>query len=130
MIFRTAPTLSRFTPFRSPSDADFAEIDIELLTFIERYATNLTRWDLLAFFGQNPSASGNASEIAQRIGRGSRVTQKELDDLAYLGVLRAFQNGKGLLYELACPPETRCIVERFARHLSPDQAPIPYVKNA
>ncbi len=94
------------------------EIDVELLAFIERYATNLARWDLLAFFGRNPSACDTASGIAAQIGRRPRIVQKELDDLAYLGLLRAHSNGPGMRYELAHTQKTRRTVMRFARRLA------------
>ncbi len=92
------------------------EIDVELLTFVERYATNLTRWDLLLYFGQNPTRSDNVGEIAKCIGRLPPSVEKELDDLAYLGVLRTRLNGKGKLYALTRAPDMRRTVLRLARH--------------
>jgi len=98
------------------------EIDVELLAFIERYATNLARWDLLAFFGRNPSICDSAHGIAAQIGRRPRIVQKELDDLAYLGLLRAHSNGEGMRYELVHTQKTRRTVMRFARRLAaPDK---------
>jgi len=94
------------------------EIDVEVLTFVERYATNLARWDLLIFFGQNPSMCDGAPSIARQIGRRTHIIEKELDDLAYLGVLRARRNGKGMLYELARVPATLRTVVRFARRFA------------
>lgn len=94
------------------------EIDVELLAFVERYATNLARWDLLAFFGRNPSVCDTAPGIAARIGRRPRIVQKELDDLAYLGLLRAHSNGQGMRYELGHSQRTRRTVMRFARRLA------------
>ena len=94
------------------------EIDVELLAFAERYATNLARWDLLVYFGRNPSARGTAHDIALEIGRRPRIIQKELDDLTYLGILRARENSHGLRYEMARAPKTRQMIMRFAqRHL-------------
>ncbi len=123
MSIRAASIKSRFAPLRSTDPEYSNEIDVELLTFIERYATNLTRWDLLVFFGENPSTRDNASEIAQNVGRRTRTIQKELDDLVYLGILDAHQNADGNLYELTRLPETRRAVVRFARCLSSDRPP-------
>jgi DNA-binding MarR family transcriptional regulator len=92
------------------------EIDVELLTFVERYATNLARWDLLLYFGQNPTRSDDVDGIAGCIGRFPASVQKELDDLAYLGVLRTRPNGKGKLYALTRAPQMRRAVLRLARH--------------
>lgn len=92
------------------------EIDVELLTFVERYATNLARWDLLLYFGQNPTKSDGVDEIAKCVGRFPPAVQKELDDLAYLGILRMRANGKGKLYALTRARHMRRTVLRLARH--------------
>lgn len=93
------------------------EIDVEVLAFMERYATNLARWDLLVFFGKHPSTSDTARGIAKQIGRRTRTVQKELDDLIYLGILRARENGQGMRYQLARAPKTRRTIVRFAQRL-------------
>lgn len=94
------------------------EIDVELFTFIERYATNLARWDLLLFFGQNPFAHDAASNIAQQIGRPERAVLKELEDLAYLGVLRADCDDGSVNYELAPSSMIQRAVVRMADNFS------------
>lgn len=110
-------TVSRRLPHRDLSLNPSNEIDVELLAFMERYATNLARWDLLVYFGRNPSARDTAHGIAAGVGRRTRTVQKELDDLAFLGILRAHENGQGMLYELARAPKTRRAIVRFAlRH--------------
>jgi DNA-binding MarR family transcriptional regulator len=94
------------------------EIDLELFTFIERYATSLARWDLLVHFGQHPAARNNAQEIAKRVGRNPRMVQKELDDLVYLGILSAQPNGNGMRYGLVRSAATRRAVVRLAHDFS------------
>src|SRR4029079_2849795 len=64
-----------------------AEIDLELFTFVERFATNNVRWDLILLFGSDPDAELTSQEIAGHLRRGVVVTTKELDDLTYLRVL-------------------------------------------
>ncbi len=96
--------------------AHSSEIDLEVLTLIERYATNLARWDVLLFFGRNPVAHDNASGIAKQLGRRPQSIAKELEDLAYLGVLLAHPNGKGMKYELTHAPAVRRAVMRLAKH--------------
>lgn len=93
------------------------EIDVGLYAFIERYATNLARWDVLLFFGQNPSAHGNSSEIAGQIGRRHNTIQKELDDLAYLGILETEQIDNATHYALSRDLGTRRTAARMARTL-------------
>lgn len=98
-------------------DAPFSkEIDIDLLAFVERYATNLARWDILVLFGQSPQMLENAQTIAKRIGRRATSIEKELEDLVYLGVLRGHQNGKGMSYALTREPAMQEAVIRLARH--------------
>lgn len=111
-------TVSRRLPHRELSLNPSNEIDVELLAFIERYATNLARWDLLVYFGRHPSARDTARGIAAEVGRRTRIVQKELDDLTFLGVLRAHENGQGMLYELARAPKTRRAIVRFAQRHS------------
>jgi hypothetical protein len=94
------------------------EIDLELFTFIERYATSLARWDLLVYFGQHPTVHSNALTIAAQVGRNTRMVQKELDDLVYLGILSAQPNGNGIRYGLVRSAATRRAVVRLARDFS------------
>jgi hypothetical protein len=91
------------------------EVDIELLTFMERYATNLAKWDLLIYFGHNPNIRDSAFNIASQIGRRVNVIEKELNDLVYLGILRARDQGHSTVFELARVPGTRRTVMRLAK---------------
>jgi hypothetical protein len=112
-------TIPQFVEIYSPVRAKPAyEIDVELFTFIERYATNLARWDLLVYFGRHPTTRGNAFTIAQHVGRRARMVQNELDDLVYLGIVSAQRNGDGTSYGLARSPATRRAVVRLARDFS------------
>ena len=110
-----AQSIHMHTPIGSASSQ---EIDVELFAFIERYATNLVRWDVLLYFGQNPNRRDPASDIAGRLGRKPTTVQKELDDLAYLGVVHAEQNDYGVRYSLATDINTRRAAMRLARDVS------------
>jgi DNA-binding MarR family transcriptional regulator len=115
-------TISQALLIQSPTcTSTWHEIDIELFAFIERYATNLPRWDLLLFFGQNPSMSSNIASIAERIGRAPSTVQKELDNLAYLGILQADRNQPSAFYSLSESKPLRSAVLRMAHELSPRQ---------
>jgi DNA-binding MarR family transcriptional regulator len=94
------------------------EIDVELFAFVERYATNLARWDLLLYFGQNPNTRDDASDIAGRIGRRPVSVRNELDDLAYLGVVQADRTNHVTHYELSGDLPTRRAAMRMARNIS------------
>ena len=64
------------------------EIDLELLIFVERYVTNLMKWDLLTYFGNNPSMKKDAQGVAKVIGRSHKAVRSELGDLAVLDLLQ------------------------------------------
>ena len=95
------------------------EIDVELFAFIERYATSLIRWDLLLYFGQNPNRRDQAFQVAQHVGRKPATLQKELDDLVYLGVLRADSHADTIVYSLAHDISTRRVAIRMAHDIAP-----------
>lgn len=78
-----------------------AEIDLELFTFVERFATNNVRWDLILLFGNDPDAELTAEEIASRLRRGVFATTKELDDLTYLRVLVRRYTPQRTIYRLS-----------------------------
>ncbi len=110
-------TLSRMTTQSECRLKPSNEIDVELLAFMERYATNLARWDVLVYFGENPSVRDTARGIARTVGRRTPIVQKELEDLTYLGILRARANGHGMQYALGRAPKTRRTIVRFAQRL-------------
>jgi hypothetical protein len=54
--------------------------------------TNLMKWDLLTFFGNNPTMKKDAQEVARVMGRSYQAVRSELGDLAVLDFLQK-QNG-------------------------------------
>ena len=100
------------------STASLAEVDVELFTFVERYATNLVRWDLLLYFGYHPDAKMTPAELAKVMRRTVKATTKELDDLSYLRVLsRHYLQGK-VTYQLTRRGPARRAVMRLAAFAS------------
>jgi hypothetical protein len=91
------------------------EVDVDLLVFVERYATDLLKWDILTFFAHNPNFSAPAAQIARQIGRSSYSIQPELGDLALLGIL---EQSPGLddqiAYQLTRSPQVRRVILKFA----------------
>ena len=92
------------------------EVDVDFMVFVERYATDLLKWDILTFFGHNPDYCGSTSQIAHRIGRGSQSIRPELGDLALLGILEQSQQEEGYqtLYQLTKEPNLRRLILKFA----------------
>lgn len=91
-----------------------AEIDLELFTFVERYATNLFRWDLILFFGTRPDEEWSSADIAVRLNRSVYATTKELDDLTYLRILVRHYTPERTTYRLS----KRASVRRAATSLA------------
>ncbi len=103
----------------SPLSSPTKEVDIDFLVFVERYATDLLRWDILTFFGHNPNFSGPIVQIAEHIGRGVSSLRPELGDLALLGILERIDTKDGLiLYQLTPEPQLRQSALKFAERQS------------
>jgi hypothetical protein len=82
---------------RHPNDR---EVDVELLAFVERYATELLKWDIVAFLGNNPHTYDTAWNIARFIGRNPHAVTLELGDLAILGLLSQIRADGEIIYHL------------------------------
>lgn len=91
------------------------EIDVEFLVFVERHATDLLRWDIITFFGQNPDYCGTTPQIARRMGLSLQVIRPELGDLALQGVLEKthMQDGNAL-YRLTKAASIRRLALKLA----------------
>lgn len=90
------------------------EIDVAFLVFVERYATDLIKWDILTFFARNPDFPIPASKTAKHLGRSVHSIRPELGDLAMLGILNQShkQNGQ-TVYRLTQEPQLRKIILRL-----------------
>ena len=91
------------------------EVDVEFLVFVERYATDLLKWDILSFYGRQPDFYGQSAEIAQQIGRSPQVIRPELGNLALLGILRQQPAAAGeFTYQLTNEPKLRGLTIKLA----------------
>lgn len=92
------------------------EVDVDFMVFVERYATDLLKWDILTFFSRNPEFFGTTEQIAQRIGRSSHSIRPELGDLALLGILDQKQRSEDrkTLYKLTQEPNLRRLTLKFS----------------
>lgn len=95
------------------------EVDVDFLVFVERYATDLLKWDILTLFARNPSFSASAAQIARYIGRNAYLIQPELGDLALLGILEQTPGPDNqMLYQLTPKPHLRRVIMKFADQLA------------
>ncbi len=95
------------------------EIDVAFLVFVERYATDLIKWDILTFFGDYPNFSAPISKIAKHLGRSIHSIRPELGDLALLGILKQtkLQDGQ-ILYQLTKEPRLRKMILKFTKQMA------------
>jgi hypothetical protein len=103
---------------REPASAQvpLEEVDVDLLAFVERYATGTVKWDIIAFFGENPYTGDTARGIAQRIGRSLDVVLPELVDLAMVGLLEQIKIDGAVVFQLTQEQTLRQTTFNFARH--------------
>ena len=95
------------------------EVDVDFLVFVERYATDLLKWDILTFFGHHPDFCGSTSQIAGQVGRSSLSIRPELGDLVLFGILEQSQADDGQpLYRLTGHSHLRRITLKFAQNQS------------
>lgn len=89
------------------------EIDLELLAFIERYANNPIKWEIVTFFGQNPYTRDSAFGIAQRLGRSPKIILPELFDLSLLGLLERKETNGQAIFQLRAKKELWNLLFKF-----------------
>jgi hypothetical protein len=100
----------------TPTNTNPTEVDVELFTFVERYATSLLRWDLLLFFGAHPKQGVTPTELAAEMHRSLKATTKELDDLTYLRVLTRHYTPEKVTYQLSRNGPSRRALTRLAAY--------------
>jgi len=114
---------------REPTSAQIPleEVDVDLLAFVERYATGAVKWDIIAFFGENPYTGDTARSIAQRIGRSLDMVLPELIDLAMVGLLERIKIDEAVVFQLTQEQALRQTTFNFVRPFRGHarQAPLP-----
>jgi hypothetical protein len=103
---------------REPASAQvpLKEVDVDLLAFVERYATGTVKWDIIAFFGENPYTGDTAKSIAQRIGRSLDIVLPDLIDLAMVGLLERIKIDGAVVFQLTRREALRQTTFNFVRH--------------
>jgi hypothetical protein len=102
---------------REPTSAQIPleEVDVDLLAFVEGYATGAVKWDIIAFFGENPYTGDTARSIAQRIGRSLDMVLPELTDLAMVGLLERIKIDEAVVFQLTQEQALRQTTFNFVR---------------
>ncbi len=108
----------------SPLSPPAKEVDISLLVFVQRYATDLLKWDILTFFAHNPNFCAPVSQIAQALGRSLQSIQSEVGDLAMLGILEKQKTSDHKIeYQLTNETYLRQMMLKFADQFAPPPTP-------
>lgn len=108
MLMSLTPTTAQ------PAIPRGAEVDLELFTFVERYATTNFRLDLILLFGRKPDTALTAQQVASELRRSLLATTKELDDLTYLQLLVRHYTPEETTYRLSRRANIREVTVRLA----------------
>jgi hypothetical protein len=92
-----------------------ADMDPQLLEFLQTKVNSFVKWDLVRFFHDNPHTTDTADNIARYAGRSVETIRAELAELARDGVLEENQLGDMTVYSLASDRQTRELLEQFVK---------------
>ncbi len=90
-------------------------VDSELLTFVERFASQRALWKITEYFGRNPHISQTEEAIAQRLGLSIADVGEPLQILCRNGLLEREETQGPPLYRLTSDPALHSMARRFAR---------------
>ncbi len=108
----------------APLPTPTREVDVEFLVFVQRYATDLLKWDILSFFAHHPDVRIPVHQLSQKIGRSPHSILPELGDLKILGVLEQIRlPNNQILYQLTRKSDLRKMALKFADQLMPRNNP-------
>ncbi|MDY7079941.1 MAG: hypothetical protein SXV54_23925 [Chloroflexota bacterium] len=92
-----------------------ADMNPQLLEFLQTKVDSFVKWDLVRFFHDNPHTTDTADNIARYAGRSVGAIRNELTELAQDGVLEENQLGDMTVYSLVPDSQTRKLLEQFVR---------------
>jgi hypothetical protein len=92
-----------------------ADMDPQLLKFLQTKVNSFVKWDLVRFFHDNPHTTDTAENIARYAGRSVETIRAELSELARDGVLEENQLDDMTVYSLVPDRETRDLLEQFVK---------------
>jgi hypothetical protein len=92
-----------------------ADMDPQLLEFLQTKVNSFVKWDLVRFFHDNPHTTDTAENIARYAGRSVETIRLELSELAQDGVLEENQLDDMTVYSLAPDQQTRELLSQFVK---------------
>jgi hypothetical protein len=92
-----------------------ADMDPQLLSFLQTKVNTFVKWDLVRFFHDNPHTTDTIENIARYAGRSVETIRTEMAELARDGVLEESQLGDMTVYSLAPDPQIRELLDQFVK---------------
>ena len=92
-----------------------ADMDPQLLAFLQEKVNSFVKWDLVRFFHDNPHTTDTADNIARYAGRSVDAIHTGLAELARDGVLDKSQLGGMTVYSLASDSRIREVLGQFVK---------------
>jgi hypothetical protein len=92
-----------------------ADMDPQLLEFLQAKVNSFVKWDLIRFFHDNPHTTDTAENIARYAGRSIETIRTGLTELAEDGVLEENQLGAMVVYSLVADDRIREMMDQFVR---------------
>jgi hypothetical protein len=92
-----------------------ADMDPQLLEFLQAKVNSFVKWDLVNFFYDSPHTTDTAENIARYAGRSVETIRTELAELAQDGVLEESRLGGMIVYSLASDAHVREMLEQFVK---------------
>jgi len=92
-----------------------ADMDPQLLEFLQTKVNSFVKWDMVRFFHDNPHTTDTAENIARYAGRSVEAIRAELTELARDGVLEENHLDDMTVYSLAPDRQTRELLEQFVK---------------
>lgn len=97
---------------QSPKQVD-ANLDTRWKQFLRKQVNSFIKWDLVRFFNDNPHTADSAENIADVVGRDSKVVIRELDGLVKSGILQKETKSADSIYRLTDNADTRTMLNDF-----------------
>ncbi|HDQ71250.1 MAG TPA: hypothetical protein ENN19_04020 [Chloroflexi bacterium] len=92
-----------------------ADMNPQLLEFLQSKVNSFVKWDLVRFFHDNPHTTDTANNIARYAGRSVDAIQNELLELTQDGVLEENRLGDMVVYSLSPDRDLRELLESFVK---------------
>ena len=86
-------------------------LDAETLDFIQKHVTSYLKWEVLKYYGENPSAVETPRAFARRLGKESRQISEVMKGLSRTGILRNGTDSEG--YALGGDESQRAILQKI-----------------